>query len=256
LSEDISDRDEVFDFLAEERRNRRDPEEHPSPEALTAYQANELSPEEDERIQDHLARCRHCTEMLLELEEFLQPVEEPEPAAASEPEDGSRLQEPPPAPTDTAYRSPFMLPLAASLIGALIPLILLGYISWRVLHLKREVTELQHQVAELQQPVVSPPTFRLRSTRGEGTPELPADRAVLLAFDAPVGDDYSEYRARIIDEEGTVRWEGRLPFLLITGYLKPGEYTVRVLGLRKGHLDPLQESRIRVPAHPLESQRR
>jgi putative zinc finger protein len=73
VSEDRPDRDEVFDFLAEERQDWRDPEEHPSPEALTAYQADELSPEEDERIQEHLAQCRHCTEMLLELEEFLQP---------------------------------------------------------------------------------------------------------------------------------------------------------------------------------------
>jgi len=81
VSEDRSDRDEVFDFLAEERQDWRDPEEHPSPEALTAYQADELSPEEDERIQEHLGQCRHCTEMLLELEEFLRPEgveEEPE----------------------------------------------------------------------------------------------------------------------------------------------------------------------------------
>src|SRR5947199_8385154 len=62
-------------FLAEERRDLRDPEEHPSPETLTAYQANELSPEEDERIQGHLRLCRHCTQMLLDLEAFLRPAE-------------------------------------------------------------------------------------------------------------------------------------------------------------------------------------
>jgi hypothetical protein len=253
LSEETSDRDEVFDFLAEERRNRRDPEEHPSPETLTAYQANELSPEEDERIQDHLAQCRHCTEMLLELEEFLRPAEEEaEPTAALMTEDWHELRGPLPERVETAPRRPFLLPLAAFLIG----LFLLGYLTWRAFQLQQRVAQLQTQVAELQQPVVSPPTFRLRSTRGEGTLQLPADRAVLLAFDAPVADEYSEYRARIIDGEGMVRWEGKLPFLLINGYLKPGEYTVRVLGLRKGRLDLLQESRIRVPASPLESQRR
>lgn len=75
MSDDTSDLDEKLGFLAEEGRHRRDPEEHPSPETLTAYQSNELSPDEDERIQGHLAACRHCTEMLLELEEFLRPVE-------------------------------------------------------------------------------------------------------------------------------------------------------------------------------------
>src|SRR3954471_7094568 len=71
----------MLGFLGEDR-NRPDPEEHPDPETLTAYQANELSPEEDERIQDHLAVCQHCTELLLDLEEFLQPPESGvEPAA-------------------------------------------------------------------------------------------------------------------------------------------------------------------------------
>jgi hypothetical protein len=254
LSDETSDRDEVFDFLAEERRNRRDPEEHPSPETLTAYQANELSPEEDERIQDHLARCRHCTEMLLELEEFLQPAPAEEAdgvSVDSETEDPHPLRGPLPERAETAPRRRFLLPLAAFLVG----LFLLGYVTWWAFQLQRRVAQLQSQVAELQQPIVSPPTFRLRSTRGEGALELPADRAVLLAFDAPVADEYSEYRARILDEEGKMLWENRLPVLLIHGYLKPGEYTVRVLGLRKGHLDLLQESRIRVPASPLESQR-
>lgn len=270
MSEDTLDRDEVFDFLAEERRDRRDPEEHPSPETLTAYQANELSPEEDERIQDHLVQCRHCTEMLLELEEFLQPAEaEP----ASEPEAPHRLQEPPLALTDTAYtayRSPLMLPLAASVIGVLI--LLVGYSSWWGLHQKQvaelkklEVTKLQHQVAELQQPVVSPPSLLLRSVRGEeGALAVPAGRAVWLTFDTPVPDDYSEYRAQIMDEEGKVRWagalskdkEGKLPLLLINGYLEPGEYVVRLIGAHKEGLDLLQENRIRVPSGSPRSQGR
>ena len=71
MNDETLDPEKLFDFLVEEGSHRQDPEDHPSPETLTAYQANELSPEEDERIQGHLAACRHCTEMLLELEEFL-----------------------------------------------------------------------------------------------------------------------------------------------------------------------------------------
>ncbi len=80
MSDEIQDLDQMLGFLGEDGRQRRDPEEHPSPEELSAYQANELTPEEDERIQDHLAVCQHCTELLLDLEEFLEP-----PAVAAEP---------------------------------------------------------------------------------------------------------------------------------------------------------------------------
>jgi len=82
VSDETSDLDGMLGFLAEEGRQRNDPEEHPDPETLTAYQANELSPEEDERIQDHLAVCGHCTELLLDLEEFLQPEVVTEEAAS------------------------------------------------------------------------------------------------------------------------------------------------------------------------------
>ncbi len=80
MSDETSDLDEMLGFLGEDRDLHRDPDEHPSPETLTAYQANELSAEEDERIQSHLAVCAHCTELLLDLDEFLQP-----PAAVAEP---------------------------------------------------------------------------------------------------------------------------------------------------------------------------
>ena len=45
MSDETQDLDEMLGFLAEDGRQRRDPEEHPSPEELSAYQANELTPE-------------------------------------------------------------------------------------------------------------------------------------------------------------------------------------------------------------------
>jgi len=258
LSDDTSDLDMMLGFFAEKRRNQRDPEEHLPPETLTAYQAGDLSPEEDERIQDHLAQCRHCTEMLLELEELLRPAEVgAESVADFEAEtDWRKLQSRLSKPAET--RSPWPLKatlLAASLTGGVL---LLGFFSWEIYSQKeREVIQLQSQVAELQQPVASPPFLPLRSVRGEGGAlAVPAGRAVWLTFDTPVPDDYSEYRAQIMDEEGKVRWagtlnkdkEGKLPFLLINGYLEPGEYAVRLMGVRKGSLDLLQENRIRVPS--------
>ena len=81
MSDETPELDDLLGFLAEDGHRRRDPEEHPSPRDLTAYQANELSPAEDERIQSHLAACTHCTELLLELDEFLKPPAAAEPVA-------------------------------------------------------------------------------------------------------------------------------------------------------------------------------
>ncbi|HEY4596436.1 MAG TPA: zf-HC2 domain-containing protein, partial [Thermoanaerobaculia bacterium] len=47
--------------------------EHPDTEVLAAYQARELPPAEERRVQDHLALCRECALLLLDLEELDDP---------------------------------------------------------------------------------------------------------------------------------------------------------------------------------------
>jgi hypothetical protein len=59
--------------LAREARRRQGPGGHPSPETLTAYHAGELTLAAEEEIQEHLAVCRHCTQLLLDLPAFLEP---------------------------------------------------------------------------------------------------------------------------------------------------------------------------------------
>lgn len=41
--------------------------EHPSAERLVAYRAGELTAAEQEAMRDHLALCRECTDILLDL---------------------------------------------------------------------------------------------------------------------------------------------------------------------------------------------
>ena len=53
------------------------PEDHPSPEKLAAYFENELSPTEDDAIQEHLATCDLCAQALLDLKKFLKTPAEP-----------------------------------------------------------------------------------------------------------------------------------------------------------------------------------
>jgi hypothetical protein len=263
VSDEIEDLDEMLGFLGEEGRQRRDPEEHPSPEQLSAYQAGELTPAEDERIQDHLAVCGHCTELLLDLEELLGP-----PAATAEPAaadfeaaaDWKRLRDHLPQPAKARSRKRFAQPLAASLVGALI---LLGLSSWRVISSQREVTELRSQVAELRQPLVNPHTISLRSVRGE-TFELPADRPVRLNLETSAPKEYGEYTIQIIDGEDKLIWanilhkdeHGKLTMTLIKGYLKPGLYTFRLGGVHAGSLDVLEEYLTRVTASSSRSQER
>jgi hypothetical protein len=76
VTDDADELDRRLARLFEEGRRREDPEDHPSPEKLSAYQANELPPEEADEIQEHLTECRLCTEILLDFQRFLEPEEE------------------------------------------------------------------------------------------------------------------------------------------------------------------------------------
>jgi hypothetical protein len=46
---------------------------HPTAEMLAAYCADELTPEEDEKIREHFVDCRDCPELLLDLKDFSAP---------------------------------------------------------------------------------------------------------------------------------------------------------------------------------------
>src|SRR5436305_5145173 len=177
----------MLGFLSEE--DRRDPEEHPSPEALTAYQANELSPAQDEKIQSHLAICKHCTELLLDLDEFLKP-----PVAVAEPvadfeaaADWRRLRETlkPPVeenPLARPVRRSFLASVWGGYAFAAMLVISVGLGIWNV-ELLREVRKPQ-AIRTVQ-------TLSAKgSTRGIGPGEgepvvLPADIALSLPTETP-----------------------------------------------------------------------
>lgn len=66
MATDKPDLREAVRRLAEGRR----PREHPVPEKLAEYHARELPAEEIPDLQDHLAECPECSQMLLDLESF------------------------------------------------------------------------------------------------------------------------------------------------------------------------------------------
>jgi len=51
-------------------RDRRGLDEHPTPEALVAYHAGELTSAEQEDLRNHLALCHDCADLLLDLVSF------------------------------------------------------------------------------------------------------------------------------------------------------------------------------------------
>jgi hypothetical protein len=77
VTDDDKDLEELFAPLRESARN---PVDHPTPEELEAYHAKELSPEEEERIREHLVACRECADLMLDLQSLY--------AAANQPETG------------------------------------------------------------------------------------------------------------------------------------------------------------------------
>jgi hypothetical protein len=244
VSDETQDLDEMLGFLAEDGRDRRDPEEHPSPEALSAYQANELTPEEDERIQDHLAVCQHCTELLLDLEELLKP-----PAAAAEPAadfeaaaDWKRLREgmgpvvgkPEPlrakAPEQQDYRLVRSLQVYRALAAVL------GFIV---------VGLSLYTVRPPGEPEILPPSISIdfETTRGSGTVE-PLKVRLPFSLGFYTAPSYPSYRIEIVDVEGKPRYsrettlsEGLIP--MQRGFLPPGEYEIRFSGLKGGKSEPI-----------------
>jgi hypothetical protein len=248
MSDEIQDLDEMLGFLGEDGRHRRDPEEHPSPEELSAYQANELTPEQDERIQDHFAVCRHCTELLLDLEEFLQPPVAAEPVADFEAAaDWKRLREGigpvagKPAPLQTKaseqdYRLVRSLQMYRAL-AAVLGLVVVGLSLYTV----RPPGEPEI--------LPSPKSIDFETIRGSSSSvEEPVKVRLpfpLAFYSAP---NYPSYRIEIVDIEGKLRYsrdtifsEGLIP--LPQGFLPPGEYEVRLSGLKDGKSKSIGSSR-------------
>ena len=61
-------------------------EDHPTARQLAAYQAGQLSPGEEDEIQEHLVACRECTAALLSLPHFQELMEAEDLEAVARPE--------------------------------------------------------------------------------------------------------------------------------------------------------------------------
>lgn len=231
-------------FLSEARR---DLEPHPGPDELVAYGAGELPADEEVRIQNHLALCPHCLELLLDLGRWSDPESESGQSVTAGEKDAAwqALQARLAADVAPRRRSGLRLAslrpayaLAAGLLVAVVGL------SLRVWHLERSLADLSHP--QVNAPVVDLlPASPLRGDpAGRAVVELaPASRFFALILSPKGSPDHGGYRVEILDAGGRVVWSedgleknphGSFTLILSRDFLGPGEHRLRLYGLEDG----------------------
>jgi hypothetical protein len=247
VSDPAQEPDDLLGFLAEDGSRRQDPDEHPAPEILTAYHAGELSPEEEEQFQEHLAVCGQCTELLLELDSFLEPppIQIVEPVGDYEVVDWRKLRKGLGGNFgEKDLGRPERRSSLASVWGgyALAALLVISVgLGIANVELFREIRKPQ--------PIRTVQTLTAQgSTRGDGTKEgepvvLPANITLPLPTETPS----SLYQVEIIpDGSQRPEWsldvpqdKGDLNVHLPAKALSPGTYTVQVAPLSQGRPGPV-----------------
>lgn len=248
VADETQDLDRLFERLAREEAAGDDPEEHPSVETLTSYQAKELSPEEEARVQEHLAVCRRCAEIVLDFDSFLaEPSGGQEVASFEEAAEWrrlrARLREEGAAPKESpasflaSWKTAYTL--AAVLFLAVVGL------SLHTLSLRRE---LEQPVSDLE--IL---TLGVDDKRGEEQDIHEIRLPHVLELVSSAGAPYQEYRVEVRDSRGrlvrdTSVGEGDLGFtiLLPKRFLPPGNYRFELFGMREGQRELLARYDVRV----------
>lgn len=224
--------------------------EHPTPETLAAYEADELTPEENESIQEHFLRCRECPEMLLDLKDFTAAGPEasrelPESWVASAWQSlrarlvGERSPAPPPGLGTKGWRRWHASLRGAHALCAVLLAVSVALGGW--------VARLTGEVRRLSEPQINVPVETLGTgTRGETAIhliEVPEEaERVLLILVAPAAaapDAHGAFRLEIETAKGKPKWAGDVPSRsdgtlvvdLPRRFLSAGDYLLRVRGV-------------------------
>lgn len=222
--------------------------EHPLPETLVAYHHDRLPPAEADALQEHLAACRSCADLVLELAQFTA-AEPTETSAGPEHADdwhllAERLRResadsspfPADAPPAVAAierrrRRPvrFAYALAAALAFATI-----GLALW--------VAALRGELATLREPVLNVSIVNLEPagfTRGgEAAATAAAGERFVAILNPPSFPRDVAHRVEVLDAGGRRLWSadglspteaGNFHLELTRRLLPPGEYRLRLL---------------------------
>lgn len=235
--------DAALRHLAEQQR--RSLTSHPTPQELAAYHAGELPPEAEARILDHLAICRECSDLLLDLSGFadLKPpagvpeltdeqVEQDWQALRAKMREGEGKKERtaevvpirPVGPQPRPERS-YWLPIAASLLAVL------GFSFG--LYQSEQVGKLSRQLQQPSAAEIFDAQEQSRSGYQVETKKMSSQTRVSIPLYAPFEDPISRVEIRSGD---TVLWSIDTPKKNAVGLnipaklLKPGSYTIVLHG--------------------------
>jgi hypothetical protein len=225
-----------------------DPSLHPTADELAAYHAGELSPEEEDALQEHLLGCRECTDLLLALDELHRP-EEGEPVPAGELDavwEGLREKllprEETPAPLPFARPAsprPASSPRWLQALAASLAVGVIGLSFWSL--------SLRRTVDELSQPQLNAPVEDLfpGPVRGPAAAQsvaeiAPGTRFFTLVLNPAREGSFEEYEVEIARADGSVVWRGRglrrnrygsFSLTLSRRLVGEGEYRIRLFGI-------------------------
>ncbi len=243
MNDQRSELKEAVRSLNRAARSIRGP--HPAVEELTEYRSGGLSQEVRERIRDHLTLCRECQQLVLDFGALSDLASEGRELTAADVDQqwgrlARRLRSAPPQDSVAVVssRPRFAWALAAALATAVV-----GLSVW--------VQALRHQNRELIRPQINAHLGdlfadgdRLReSGQFERVVVPPEADQVVLILNLNRPETFSDYRVEILDslaEDARVRWrrdglrrgsEGNFVLTLRRGFLPPGRYRIRILGL-------------------------
>lgn len=232
---------------ASDRAGDRHSAPHPSLDTWIDYHAGTLGREETQRLQGHLAACRKCLDLVLDLDAFADPAGPP----TSGPADFERAAVWRGLEPRLARRGwPRVAALAASILLAVF-----GLSLWN--GQQRALAELETRIVELSSPQADArildlrPGARERSAGGaDSTTELPVDSGpITLVLNLAEPASHDGYELEIVDADGdrAHHFTGLQPseldnfFLsLPPGSLPAGEYQLVLSGVTDGRRDLLE----------------
>lgn len=227
---------------------------HPEPEELLDYHLGDLSPEDRERIQDHLVLCQECSRTVLDLDAFpdVEPAREEDRLSDFElAAEWRRFRERTGAkPVRRAASSRLPYALAAALLLAAI-----GLSLWTARLLER-VRELSGPRADVHVADLVPLGIGVRGPEAAEEVRVPdwAGR-VLLILNLAGAKPYPEYEIRVLDPSGSEVWslrgvrpgpDGTFALEAPADLLGGGAHEIRLLGLGARGAEPVARYGVRL----------
>ncbi|MCP3957299.1 MAG: zf-HC2 domain-containing protein [bacterium] len=225
---------------------------HPSVDSWISYHAGEMPTAEGERLQRHLASCRQCLDLVLDLDTFVEPAR-PDRAVVSDFEKAAVWR---------AVKSARHVSRWPA-IGALAASVLFAALGISVVREQQTIAALESRIASISQPQANAviedlfPGARQRSSAGnDPRKEIAAgDLPVVLLLHLAKDSEHSEFELAITAPNGDeailvpgllTGQMGELRVTLPPESLPPGEYDLRLFGAGDGHGEPLETYPIRL----------